>query len=138
MGMGTAGDLDRRLNDPPDSALCERIRRAVELHESTVADIAQVLRVTGTQLYRFLDGSRGLPQARIDKLCAFLGLFVEGPPEVVPPRVRGAMPTMRRRIYLPRPRPGAVGSSEAEWGMIPTTRPSSLSVPPADEPADNS
>lgn len=134
MGLGTAGDLDRRINDPPDSTLSERIRRAAEMHESTVAEIAGVLKATGTQLYRFLDGSRGLSQAKLDKLCALLGLFVEAPPEVVYPRRSGAMVTSKRRIYIPTPlvQESDVGESDGRQG--PTARPPTLYVPPADEP----
>src|SRR3954454_9431763 len=57
-GVGSEGDLDRLINDPSDAPLSRRIRRAVELHYSDVSKIAGDLRISGTQLYRFLDGSR--------------------------------------------------------------------------------
>ncbi len=126
--------IDTLINGPADDPLSVRLGRAVKLHRKDLKEIATALDVSLAQLYRFLDGSRGLSQARLDSLCALLRLFVEAPPMHIPPFRSGLMPTTKRRIYIPEARPGPAVNGGAEGRGAPPVHPTTLYVPSSEEP----
>jgi transcriptional regulator with XRE-family HTH domain len=130
LDLFTGRDIDKKINEIPDSPLSLRIRRAVEMHRRSVTEFAGDLEVTKTQMYRFLDGTRGLSLAKLDALCDILDLFVEGPYVHIFPRKQGGMITGKRRIYQPNPaaQPKTVVAEKSQ--PSPPVRPASHYSPP--------
>ena len=73
--------IDKLIDGPGDDPLSVQLGRAVRLHRKGLEEIAGAIGVSLTQLYRFLDRSRGLSQEKLDRLCGLMGLVVEGPPD---------------------------------------------------------
>ena len=72
--------------------------------------------VSTTQMYRFLDGTRGLSQDRLDALCSTLNLLVEAPTALIFSHRPGGMITGKRRVDRPRP-PARAESEVIEDGQ---------------------
>ena len=126
-------DFHIHINGPGGVPLSAQLGRAVKLHRKALKEIAEVIDISLTQIYRFLDGSRGLSQQKLDALCSFLGLLVEGPPVLIPSRVRGVLPKAERRIYRPRSAPQSQAEAAEKGEPSPPARPPSLYSPPVED-----
>ena len=95
--------VDEMIRGTGASSLSKQLGNAVKLHRKGLEEIASIIVVSSTQMYRFLDGTRGLSQVKLDALCSALKLFVEAPTALVHSHRPGGMITGRRRVYQPRP-----------------------------------
>jgi hypothetical protein len=129
---------------PVGTPLTDFLRLAFESTRKPVPEIANAINVSPTQLYRFLDGSRGLSQEKLDKLCSILRIVVEGPTDAAGRAAnrfavsRHCIPTRHRKTYYPPSPP--ISSNQTGIGQQPKPEasPPTIYSPPEDTPIDES
>ena len=126
------------INGSGEVPLSAQLRRAVKLHLKSLREIAESIGVSQTQLYRFLDETRGLSQEKLDTLCSFLSLIVEGPPVTTWPRGLGVQPREERRIYRPKSAAQPIAEVLEKGQPNPPAHPPSLHLPAPDEKCEGS
>lgn len=123
---------------PEGTPLTEYLRRAFQVSRKVVPEVAREIGVSTTQFYRFLDGTRGLSQEKLDRLCGVMGLVVEGPPDNATTAAalrslrKGAMYMAPRKKYIPPPRSEKPSTTVPENLLSPPVSVPSLFVPPED------
>ena len=76
-------DIDKLIRGSGEEPLSRQLGNAVKIHKKGFEKLASMIDVSTTQMYRFLDGTRGLSQDRLDALCSTLNLLVEAPTALI-------------------------------------------------------
>ena len=121
--------------DAEEHPITEGLRRAIRADGRTPFELAKLANISPQQLYRFMNGTRGLSPAILDKLALLVGVEVRKVGEVSPLNVRqddmkprregevgppgGPRPHPLRPMLVLRPRP-----SKVEPPGSPVVRPS--------------